>query len=1441
MIIHRMKLRWYVVCSLLAAISLGIQRSACADTLRVNSASTNAAPDGLTWETAFPALGDALAKAKKGDEIWVAAGTYTGSFTVTDGVALLGGFGGTETVRDQRDILMHASILDGQRRTNVLVVASGAGPETRIDGFTIRNGVSASGTPGTGGGIRAIGAEPVIANNSFISNAVSVAGSAVYLHSSSATLVSNYFGFNGYDTFSPGEGGAVAVFNSSPRIESNTFVGNRGRDGGAVYISTSTGYLIGNSMLNNSATRDGGALLCTGASPQMDHNRMLANVAAARGGGAAFLSGSASLFFNNVLCMNVAATSASETRGGGGVFIDSTSQPSVLNNTLVSNTAPVGGILVSNRNSLIANNIVAFGTSGVGGVSNPRLQFNDLFGNTTGNYVGITDQTGTAGNVSVDPKFAGDLRLAVVNLLPDSPCKDAGSSQLVPFGATDIDGKPRIQGAAVDIGAAESDGVTTTFLPPVVRVAPEGDDHNDGGAWNRAKKSIQAAVDVAGRTGGEVWVKTGSYTENVIQRSFTYLYAGFAGAETNRSERNFRTNTTVIDGRQSGTVVRMAGLDDGETVDGFTIVNGAAPAGGGVYADGNVRIVNNRFENNTAIEPATTTLVRGGGAIYLGAGNALVGNNFFLRNRTAVNSTNMTADGGAIVVVAGAPSVINNVFRGNSVTNAFPKGLARGGALLVLSSARPNIINNTFTQNSAQLSNGASLPDQGGAVNLVVATSGTTPVPVLVNNLIAYNSTGVSATGRTPDVRNNLVYGSARANYDRIADQTGTNGNISLPPRLVGPYGDPHISSNSPARDAGDSSVVGADWTDLDGLPRISGTRVDIGADEFDGTEVVVPDRVFFVREDGDDAKSGTSWANARKTVGSALASASVEGGEVWVKAGTYRERVRVELFTYLLGGFNGTETSRSARDWAVNQTIIDGAADAVNPVPENSVVSVVGTDGFASVDGLTIQNGAARLGGGVNIFGSALVANNLIRSNIALTAVTNSSPSGAGIYCNSGSPTIVNNVIVGNTVKLSAGTGGRGGGMYFDCPAGSNPYLLNNTVISNRASTDGGGIYITAQSGLRVVGNIIAFNSHGINSLNTTNVAVACCAFGNGVYNYSGIKLGPGSTVADPLFVDWRNGNYRLRADSPCLDVAVADPALGTLDFYGSQRVVNGLPDVGATEFPGATSPDYDLSIVQPINGSVFVSPATIFLSVSITGGTSRPAYVEYYVDDVLAVTALPDGYSSFAQNVLAGQHTIAAKAVNATGAVKTSAPITINVVVPPNNVRPVVNITSPTSGQVVPFNTDLLVKFSWTKPGGRVTRWDVFTNNVLAAQNLSVPSGTTNGTATLNDLQTGDYLLTVVATDNLGDKGTNSVNFSVALTDPDPSTIHSPVLLGNGTMQLEFTAPTAGASYITESSVDYSKWIPISTNSGGGTVKIIVPVDPLKKIEVFRTRAGF
>lgn len=1401
--------RWWLI--LMLATGAG---SSSAAVLRVKPGATGSPADGSSWDNAFQSITNALSASVIGDEIWVGAGVYSGGILMKSGVALYGGFAGTESTRDERNPEINESIIDGRGSLSGFFFTNSAQSDTRVDGFTVR---FCTGT--FGAAFRVQIGSPTIANNRIINSVATLFGAGVYLESSAAVVVSNLFSYNGSDTMAGG--GALFASNSTPRIEGNTFSANRARDGGAVGFSQSSGFLERNHFIANRAQRDGGAVTYYNSSPRTTLNRFSGNLSGARGG-ALFVTGGGSspVLFNNVLIRNAAALAGGDSLGGGALYIDTFSLPSVINNTLISNTAPVGGILSSNAAVTLANNVIAFGSSGIGGAPSFQLFHNNLFGNGGSNYVGLADATGTAGNISADPQFGGDTSLGVVNLLPTSPCRDAGSDPHLPAGAlVDINDQPRIQGAAVDIGATESDGVATYFPSPVVRVSPTGNDTARGDSWATAMRSIQAALNRAWWKGGEVWVQQGSYPANLLVRPFTSLYGGFAGTETNRNQRDWRENVTILDAKEETGGVTMVQLNLGETLDGFTVQNGFSTAGAGVFTDSSVRISHNRFASNVIYPTTPPAAVRGGGAIYVGGGSPQILNNEFFRNLAFAAGRTQPAEGGAIKVNDGTPLIANNLFRHNIVTNSGAQAEARGSAVATLFRGAARIINNTFLQNTATVSTGAAVPDQG-----VIYLGNTNLGAVLGNNLIAYNSSGIYVPGQAPTLRHNLVYANIRTNYERISDPTGTQGNISISPRLTGPYGDWHLAPGSPAINAGDNSLVQPDWTDLDGHPRTINGVVDIGVDEFDGTIYPVPERIFYVKMNGNDARDGRSWANARKSLSLTLLEASLEGGEVWVQAGRYTNRFRSEVFTYLYGGFEGTETNRLERNWALNPTVLDGDISAGGtPVVGEAVVSVYGMDGYGALSGFIVQNGRGRQGGGVFAHGSPQISGNIIRSNL-VSNVAGFTAVGAGIYSQGGAPTMLNNLLYANSAPISSGAHGRGGGVYLNPPAGAQPVLVNNTILTNFAVNGGGAIYLTEGSSARLINNVIAFNSSGVAAASPAPanrvVFNRNCLFGNGLNELINVTAGPGNFTADPRLVDWRQGNFLLRADSPCLDSADGSVPLVGVDIFGQSRVAHNGLDIGAVEFNGPLEADYDIVLTQPVQGAASFAPATIPVAATVSGGTGGLAYVEFSANEQVVAVSTNAPFVSSATDLQYGDYEVVAKVITSAGSVQTSAPVNISILLPPGNVPPTVTITSPTNSQVIPATGPATVRttFNFSKPGGRILSWALFDGTIKLAENLNVLANQNSATVTVPNLALGRYTFTAIVISTVGDRATNEVTFSVGERPPvEPPVLLLPELQTDGTALLQMSLPTPGAVYRLETSTNLIEWWLMATGAGG------------------------
>ena len=117
---------------------------------------------------------------------------------------------------------------------------------------------------------------------------------------------------------------------------------------------------------------------------------------------------------------------------------------------------------------------------------------------------------------------------------------------------------------------------------------------------------------------------------------------------------------------------------------------------------------------------------------------------------------------------------------------------------------------------------------------------------------------------------------------------------------------------------------------------------------------------VLFVDCDATDgANDGTSWADAFTDLRSALAKRKA-GAEIWVAEGTYTPGTkRTDFFQMVTnvavyGGFSGTETARSQRNWIAHRTILSGDIGVAGTKTDNCAMIVVGAPG-AALDGFTV------------------------------------------------------------------------------------------------------------------------------------------------------------------------------------------------------------------------------------------------------------------------------------------------------------------------------------------------------------------------------------------------------------------------------------------------------------------------------------------------------
>lgn len=212
--------------SLLTAIVLLASTSAHASRYHVNANATGTGT-GLSWTNAFTDLQEALSIVIPDDEIWVAAGQYrpttgttrTVSFVLRNGVDLYGGFAGTETALDQRDILNNPTTLNGDigelglasDNSHSVVTANNITTSIVLDGFRILNGNNTNGSHG--GGLRvtnALGGLVLVRNCRFLNHQSNNYGGAIYLAAANLTVEDCEFQNN-----SSSNGGAIENGNNN--------------------------------------------------------------------------------------------------------------------------------------------------------------------------------------------------------------------------------------------------------------------------------------------------------------------------------------------------------------------------------------------------------------------------------------------------------------------------------------------------------------------------------------------------------------------------------------------------------------------------------------------------------------------------------------------------------------------------------------------------------------------------------------------------------------------------------------------------------------------------------------------------------------------------------------------------------------------------------------------------------------------------------------------------------------------------------------------------------------------------------------------------------------------------------------------------------------------------------------------------------------------------
>jgi predicted outer membrane repeat protein len=318
---------------------------------------------------------------------------------------------------------------------------SGEGPASVIDGLTITNGFGQHEHVGytyasAGGAIFCVRSNPTISRCRIQGNEAGHMGGGMHNERSNATITNCTFSGN-----SATYGGGVYNINSCPTVTGCMFSGNSAQGG----ISLGAG--MGNSI----------------SSPTITNCTFIGNSSDSLGGGM-YCSESRPTLINCRFSRNSADY-------GGGMNNSWNSRPVITNCTFSENSATEqgGGIQSSTGAHPTLKNCIVWG--------NQVETALEIWGSATVSYSNVQGGWPGEGNIDANPCFVDPVG-GDYHLLFDSPCIDAGDPVYIAGpNETDLDGKPRVIGCRIDMGAYEYGQLVSAdvrIVPRTINLASKG-------------------------------------------------------------------------------------------------------------------------------------------------------------------------------------------------------------------------------------------------------------------------------------------------------------------------------------------------------------------------------------------------------------------------------------------------------------------------------------------------------------------------------------------------------------------------------------------------------------------------------------------------------------------------------------------------------------------------------------------------------------------------------------------------------------------------------------------------------------------------------------------------------------------------------------------------------------------------------------------------------
>ncbi|MCK4694623.1 MAG: right-handed parallel beta-helix repeat-containing protein, partial [Candidatus Cloacimonetes bacterium] len=556
-------------------------------------------------------------------------------------------------------------------------------------------------------------------------------------------------------------GCGIGIQNSSANIINNIIRNNNGAyHGGGIYVYQSDNVVIENNIIYGHFTVSGsgvdyGAGICLNQSNDIliKKNLIYDNIVGFHGSGIALRSSSGFIFGNTIF-------NNSCTDWGNNVYINNNSTADIKNSILWSDDINFGVEIASQGFVNVSYSNIKGGYDGINNINRNPL-FEDIINRdfqltiqspciNSGDPTSAYDPDGTIADIGYfyfDMSDYGSLS-GLVTLAPgigniENVTVTIDSFTVIPFsdGYYIFNLLPGFYNVTASLGLhceqtinnvqVIQNEVTTgidfyldnTNINIVIEINQDGT-----GDFTAIQDGINAAIN-----GDTILVYQGTYYENIniLEKSI------ILGSRFLTSNDSTFISETIIDGSNYDSTISIENVEDTTCViNGFTIRNGNAVInGGGIYCYySSPQILNCNITENYS-DPH-------GGGIYCDNSNPIIKNNKIFNNSSLFN-------GGGISSYDSSPILINNKIHNNTTTHTNSRG---GG--LYFNHSSPIIINCNISDNCSSSAGGAisfmynegdfsminnilkgNIANIGGALQIHSQSNG-----VIINNLIVENN-----------------------------------------------------------------------------------------------------------------------------------------------------------------------------------------------------------------------------------------------------------------------------------------------------------------------------------------------------------------------------------------------------------------------------------------------------------------------------------------------------------------------------------------------------------------------------------------------------------------------------------------------------------------------------------------------------------------------------